>query len=460
MEYRIQHLNFAYQEEPVLVDLNLTLPAGELYLFSGPSGSGKSTLLRIMAGLLPRYGGTLTGEVSGVEPGTASLMFQDPSLQFALDTPRHEVEFALENLALPANQIPAKVEQALKFCQAGHLADRRLVTLSGGEQQLVALAIIVAMDSQLILLDEPFASLDHDHRTQLLARLVELKNQGKTVIIADHDLQGYRQYQPTVIAFEKGRCRLLQGEEVTERFDQAEQLAKPLPAYLPTEGTTPLFSLADLKLITNGATLLTIDQLGLFKDRVTLLTGESGSGKTTLFRALTKLRPYLGSVTYQGQEIKQAKAAPYARQVGLVFQHASDQYLNVTVKEELELSQQQGQNPYFTPERVQAALKKLGLTGMDERVVYSLSGGQQKKLQLLLMLMMGQPVLLLDEPFAGLDSKSIEVVWELIDASRQVWPQTLIIISHQLSGLANHIDYRLHLADHHLTYQGEVHHES
>ncbi|MCT3442706.1 ATP-binding cassette domain-containing protein, partial [Limosilactobacillus fermentum] len=101
---------------------------------------------------------------------------------------------------------------ALKFCQADHLADRRLVTLSGGEQQLVALAIIVAMDSQLILLDEPFASLDHDHRTQLLARLVELKNQGKTVIIADHDLQGYRQYQPTVIAFEKGRCRLLQGE--------------------------------------------------------------------------------------------------------------------------------------------------------------------------------------------------------------------------------------------------------
>ncbi len=132
----------------------------------------------------------------------------------------------------------------------------------------------------------------------------------------------------------------------------------------------------------------------------------------------------------------------------------------MTVKEELELSQQQGQTPYFTPERVQAALKKLGLTGMDERVVYSLSGGQQKKLQLLLMLMMGQPVLLLDEPFAGLDSKSIEVVWELIDASRQVWPQTLIIISHQLAGLANHIDYRLHLADHHLTYQGEVHHES
>ena len=93
-------------------------------------------------------------------------------------------------------------------------------------------------------------------------------------------------------------------------------------------------------------------------------------------------------------------------------------------------------------------------------IAAGLIAAKQKKLQLLLMLMMGQPVLLLDEPFAGLDSKSIEVVWELIDASRQVWPQTLIIISHQLAGLANHIDYRLHLADHHLTYQGEVHHES
>lgn len=460
MEYRIHQLTFTYQEQPVLVDLELTLNSGTLYLFSGRSGSGKSTLLKILAGLLPRYGGNLHGEITGAVPGSAALMFQDPSLQFALDTPRHEIEFALENLATPPDKIPQRVADALNFCQATHLADRRLVTLSGGEQQLVALAIIVAMDSQLILLDEPFASLDHNHRVQLLARLVELKNQGKTIIIADHDLQGYRQYKPTVIAFEKGHCHVLTDQEASRRFDQADELAKPLLAHLPDENGAPLFSFDAFELTTNGAALLTIDKLKLFKDRITLLTGESGSGKTTLFKALTKLHPYVGSVTHQGQEVRTIKAAPYARQVGLVFQRASNQYLNVTVNEELELSQKQGQNPYFTPVRVQMALEKLGLAKMGERVVYSLSGGQQKKLQLLVMLMMGQATLLLDEPFAGLDNQSIDVVWQLIEQSRAVYPQTLIIISHQSAGLASHIDYRLHLADHHLTYQGEQRHES
>ena len=88
-------------------------------------------------------------------------------------------------------------------------------------------------------------------------------------------------------------------------------------------------------------------------------------------------------------------------------------------------------------------------------MVYSLSGGQQKKLQLLLMLMMGQPVLLLDEPFSGLDLHSLHNVVDLIKASQKVYPQTMIIISHQLEGLEKLIDQHVKLADCQLSYREE-----
>ncbi|MCQ5203986.1 ATP-binding cassette domain-containing protein, partial [Mordavella massiliensis] len=92
---------------------------------------------------------------------------------------------------------------------------------------------------------------------------------------------------------------------------------------------------------------------------------------------------------------------------------------------------------------------------LQDRVVYSLSGGQQKKLQLLLMLMMGQPVLLLDEPFSGLDLHSLHNVVDLIKASQKVYPQTMIIISHQLEGLEKLIDRHVKLADCQLSYREE-----
>lgn len=456
MTIRIANLNFTYQEgaAPTLADVNLTLAAGSFTLLSGPSGSGKSTLLRILAGLLPRYGGNLTGTVTG-RPAVVAMVFQDPSLQFALDTPRHELQFALENQQVPAAEIPARVTRALEFCGIPELADRQLTTLSGGEQQRVALAIGVAMDSPLLLLDEPFASLDLANRTALLKRLVALKQGGKTIVIADHDLAGYRQYAPAVVTFKDAHCRLLSPPEATARLTAADH-QPPLtgPRRPDPESEQPLFELTELALTTPERTLLVCHHFTFYQNQVTLLTGESGTGKTTLFKALTKLRNFQGQIDYRRRPLQRWRAFPYAQQVALVFQRAADQFLSVTVQEELALSQQRGHNPYFTPARVTDALHRMGLDGLSDRVVYSLSGGQQKKLQLLLMLMMGQPVLLLDEPFAGLDQASLATMLALIQESRAVWPQTLLIISHQLTGLNGLIDHHVALANQTLSYQG------
>ena len=140
----------------------------------------------------------------------------------------------------------------------------------------------------------------------------------------------------------------------------------------------------------------------------------------------------------------------------MIFQHAADQFLNVTVAEELALSQKQGHHPYFTAANLQNALIKLGLADLTDRVVYSLSGGQQKKFQILVMLMMGQPLLLLDEPFAGLDAKSAQAVRELIDACQATAPATILVVSHQLNGLVGWVDCHFKLQNQHLVDQGEV----
>lgn len=161
--------------------------------------------------------------------------------------------------------------------------------------------------------------------------------------------------------------------------------------------------------------------------------------------------PYTGNFAYLNKEIAQISARKYLTQVAQIFQKASDQFLAVTVKDELELSKKD-RNLFFTEKKLNEWLEKLGLADHLDQVVYSLSGGQQKKLQILLMLMTKHQVLLIDEPLSGLDHNSVKLVLELMRESQQKLHQTLFIISHQIDELAEFCDYRLILADQRLKY--------
>ncbi|MBS0956103.1 ABC transporter ATP-binding protein [Lactiplantibacillus plantarum] len=457
----LNNLTYTYPQAstPILDRVNLTLPRQSFILLTGPSGTGKSTLLKLIAGLLPLTPdyGTITFDGQSLTASTANqraqhvaMMFQNPNQQFAMDTVENELIFALENLQVPRDQIPARLLSALDFVGIRNLQSRLLNHLSGGEKQKVALAIIVAMDSDVILLDEPFASVDPTARAVLLDRLVELRNQhGKTIILADHDLTGYEQLVDQVVQIKDQHLQLIDRTTWSELFSAfTEQPQRSWSA--PQRVERPCFQLDHVTLQAGDRQLLVPTTRQLLAQHNTLITGPNGSGKSTLFEALVRLHPYTGEIRYEGTPIDKLKRKRYARHVALLFQDAETQFLNITVAEELARSKRYAYGDYFTADRIQTALVQLNLSGRDEQVIYTLSEGQKKKLQILLMLIMQSPVLLMDEPLKGLDLHSINALVALLQTTQAATKQTLIIISHQLTGLMPLIDYQLHFENHHL----------
>lgn len=451
---RFNDLSFNFDQQPILKNITAEFTAGKIHLLTGVSGSGKSTILKLIAGLLPKYGGEIVaGAVDVPTDAQIGMVFQDPLMQFALDTPRHELEFTLENCQVPTDKIPERVKKALRFGKVDDLANRLITTLSGGQQQRVALAAATAIQPNVLLLDEPFANIDEENRQLILKQLVRLSSDyHTTIIITDHDLHGYEQLHPLVWQLTKGHLAQLSSKNRNQLLTASA--IPQITTVLPLLTLPAIIKFDELAIKRDNHSLLLPTNLGIVKNKITLLTGPNGIGKSTLLKAIARLLKYEGKIDYEGENIQKISPGKYYKHLGLIFQHANDQFLNVTVGEELALGFKTCQNPYFNQQQVNEALAALGLNGREDQVVYSLSGGQKKKLQILLMLMRGQETLLLDEPFTGLDPTSLKTVLQLIKASQKEKPQTLLIVSHQLSGLDGFIDYHLTMNHQRLNYVG------
>lgn len=469
----IENLSFCYQknDSKVLNDLNLKLPDGTMNLLFGPSGCGKSTLMKIIAGLYPEYAGhVLSGTINFNEQSTENwttrdiakhiaILFQNPTDQFSMTTVKQEFIFTLENLGYPRQQMDQRIQHALERLDIAHFIDRRLDSLSGGELQKVSLAITLAMDCDLIILDEPFACIDLKSRQQLLKLLKDLQvNDGKTILVSDHDLMGYQDIIDNLFHFQAGQIvKVNDTQRIFQRYQKANQ---SLQFSLP-EKSESIVDLCNLQLKNGQKLLITDSSLEFSNGKLILLTGENGSGKSTLFSALTKLHDYSGLIEYQHKNIQKYNSRKYARQIGLVFQDAQMQYLKLTLQEEIDLSLKHTRyQDFWTKKRVKDYLQLLHLDHLREHIVYQLSGGQKKKLQIFEMLILGNPVLLLDEPLSGLDLDSTKAVMEMIKSIASQQSQTIVMISHQLGGLNGFFDYHLQLADQKLSYTEVLNYES
>lgn len=448
----IKNLSFSYDKDnKILSEINLSIPTGKFSLLIGPTGCGKSTLLKILASLYPKYAGKLSGTVDlgGLR---SAMMFQNASEQFTMATPREEIIFALENLQVDYKHYQERLTAAVQFAQIDKLLDQKIITMSGGEQQRVALAVLIAMDVDLFLLDEPFASCDPHTRQFLITKLAHLRDLGKTIILSDHVLADYEGICDTLFQFKGHAIAQLKTEAKNELLRQSEH-NEHYTFTLP-ENEDICFSLNQTK-VTQNRLLLSQDSLGIIAGKTTLLTGPNGVGKTSLFKALVKMIPYSGSLKYHDKEVSRLQARKYLLHVGQIFQTATDQFINVSVADEINLSKKQRTNSYFTDQKIQDALQDLDLDQAMGQVVYSLSSGQQKKLQILLMLISDQEVLLIDEPLSGLDKVSATKVMHLLRESQKERDLTLVIISHELTNLANWCDYHLVFNNQHLTYVKE-----
>lgn len=221
-----KNLTYTYPlaEKPAFENINLKIEKGEFVLLTGPSGCGKTTLCRCLNGLIPHfYGGKLEGEltVAGLKTTDhmihemarhVGLVFQNPENQLFALTVEKDVAFGLENIGIPRDEIRRRVDWALKITGIYELRDRAPFELSGGQQQRVAIASVLAMQPEIIVLDEPTSSLDPLSARNILRVVHQLnKDLGITIILVEHRLDLASRYANRVIVMSDGQI-VLDGE--------------------------------------------------------------------------------------------------------------------------------------------------------------------------------------------------------------------------------------------------------
>ena len=239
-----KNLSYTYQgsTKPSLQDVSIKIEKGEFVILTGPSGCGKTTLCRCFNGLIPHfYNGTLKGTINVAELNVVEhqihelalhvgFVFQNPENQlFALSVEK-DVAFALENLGTPREEMRNRVEWALKTVGAYDFRERAPHELSGGQQQRVAIASVIAMQPDVMVLDEPTSFLDPLGAKKIFEVIADLnKRFGITVILVEHRLDLTAQYASHVVIMDKGTVILDGKPRDIFNMDEARLIGVGIP---------------------------------------------------------------------------------------------------------------------------------------------------------------------------------------------------------------------------------------
>ena len=498
--------------------VSLNVEKGQFIAVLGHNGSGKSTFAKQLNALLIPTGGTVV--VCGMDTRddgqtweirkSAGMVFQNPDNQIIATVVEDDVAFGPEKIGIPTAEIGRRVDESLR---AVGMLERRKDSpnhLSGGQKQRVAVAGILAMKPQCIILDEPTAMLDPNGRKEVLKTIRRLnREEGITVIhithymsevteadvvfVMDHgkiamqgtpkeifsqveELQrlGLDAPQATILAhrLRQGGIPLSEGILSAEGFVEAyralpEQYRVPdpyrnIPEHIEESVTelkneeAPLLELRNVSYVYSPKTAYEKQavkevSLQIRQGEFVCLIGHTGSGKSTLIQMLNGLeKPTSGTVLFRGQDIheKGYNRRELRGKVGLVFQYPEHQLFESTVLRDVCFGPKNlGLSAEEQKTRAEQALR---LVGVDEEFwndsPLALSGGQKRRVAIAGVLAMHPEVLILDEPTAGLDPQGRDEILSEIARIRREAGITVVLVSHSMEDVAGYANW-VHVMD-------------
>jgi energy-coupling factor transport system ATP-binding protein len=438
-------------DRPVLEDVDLEVPEGELCLVVGRTGSGKSTLLRAVNGLVPHFtGGTLRGRVTVAGRDTRThppreladvvgVVGQDPRSQFVTDTVEEELAYGMECLGLPGDVMRRRVEEILDLLGLAELRARPLEQLSGGQRQRVAIGSVLTAHPRVLVLDEPTSALDPPAAEEVLAALQRLVHDlGVTVLLAEHRLERVVQYADRIVHVPGDGRPVVSGypEDVLATTPVAPPVVelgrvagwRPLPLSVRDArrragelrarlAERPVVHLAAVRGDTVASFRAATVQLGnvlalrdvdldVHAGEVVAVMGRNGAGKSTLLGSLVGLRTLrAGTVRVGDADPDRLTPRELVRRVGLVPQEPTDLLYAESVGEECRAADADA----GIADGTCAALLDRIVPELDaHRHPRDLSEGQRLGLALAIVMTGSPPLLLLDEPTRGLDYRAKE----------------------------------------------------
>lgn len=460
----VNNLSFTYEGSsvPVLQSVNFTVNKGDFITITGPSGCGKSTLALCLAGFIPHsVAGRLEGNIyinnmdtRDYSParlaGSVGLVQQDPEAQLCTLNVLDEIAFGPENLCLGVNEIRERVNWALEAVNCHHLIDREVHSLSGGEKQRVAIAAILAMKPSVLILDEPTANLDPTSMTEVLKVIEKLRYEQKmTVIIIEHRLKQLLPLSDRLVVMDKGK--IIADGNPSSIYQEMGFLGFPLQedkgAYIESDFLPPLLEVENISFNYGPQRILNDISFKIKKGEIIAVMGDNGSGKTSLLMCLLGINKISsGRMFIKGKEFTKRKVAYRAKELGLIFQNPNHQIFEYTVFKEAHLPTKLLKKEKASPSNTKDLLEKFDLLPYMDRLPFTLSLGEKKRLTLVSVLAYDPSVLILDEPLVGQDEYRINLFWEAI-AEHSKKGGAIIMVCHEPDFVEAFCDRVLFLKD-------------
>lgn len=493
-----ENLSFQYdaQSAPTLTDINLSIYQGEKVLIVGQSGSGKSTLAHIINGLIPHY---YTGEVKGkvqvcgMNPVKTPLnviakkvgtVLQDSDGQFIGLTVAEDIAFCLENTNTPLPLMRENVLEAAKSVSIEHKLDAKPQDLSGGQKQRVTMAGVLVEDVEILLFDEPLASLDPASGRQTIEIIDKLHTeQQKTIIIIEHRLEDvlYKNVDRVVLVaggkiiangspdeiiasgllanngirepLYVGACALA-NEELPEDKKQVitvndhpgnvftfnakneiiqifKQWANQTPLKPAPKET--ILEVENLSFDIDGKYILEDINFKIHKGEMLAICGSNGAGKSTLAKLICGFEKLTtGTIKFNGEDITDSPIARRGKKIGFVIQNPNHMISKTMIKEEIGLGLQQLDiTEQERQERIDKALKICGLNRFKNWPINALSYGQKKRVTIASIMALQPEIVILDEPTAGQDWAHYTEIMDFLKQLNDIGT-TIILITHDM----------------------------